>query len=366
MMANGLELPWATWGELFGHFLALSLMSIGGAITLVPDMHRRLVSEGALLSDADFTSAVALAQAAPGPNVLFVSLMGWYSAGLAGALISTVGIMLPSTTLALVVSRWISSRRHWLSVRAFQAGMTPVTVGLLVATGWHLSPHPAQWQALLLTVAVGSNYALFFDRLALGEVLDDETLLSIGVASTTTVIGFGVLAWSSVPVLHAFGVTVAPGALLALVLSAHAQIVADPGAPRSQQPTVLRTPGGQPLVNIQTPSAAGVSRNTYRQFDVGPEGAVLNNSRTGAPTRIGGAGFAVVLLFLVWLYLSWLILLLGAQLGGGGELAGLQLPCLGLQPIDPALEHGHVGRLEHGVFHEPSKVAVLQRLHQSD
>ena len=73
---------------------------------------------------------------------------------------------------------------------------------------------------MLLTVAVGSNYALFFDRLALGEVLDDETLLSIGVASTTTVIGFGVLAWSSVPVLHAFGVTVAPGALLALVLSA--------------------------------------------------------------------------------------------------------------------------------------------------
>lgn len=77
-------------------------------------------------------------------------------------------------------------------------------------------------------------------------------------------------------------------ALNPLVLSAHAQIVADPAAPRSQQPTVLRTPGGQPLVNIQTPSAAGVSRNTYRQFDVGPEGAVLNNSRTGAPTRIGG------------------------------------------------------------------------------
>ncbi len=71
-------------------------------------------------------------------------------------------------------------------------------------------------------------------------------------------------------------------------LAVQAQIVADPAAPRNQQPTVLRTPAGQPLVNIQTPSAAGVSRNTYRQFDVGPEGAVLNNSRTGAPTRIGG------------------------------------------------------------------------------
>ena len=150
MMANGLELPWATWGELFGHFLALSLMSIGGAITLVPDMHRRLVEEGQLLSDADFTSAIALAQAAPGPNVLFVSLMGWYAAGLSGALISTLGIMLPSTTLTLIVSRWIASRRHWLSVQAFQGGMTPVTLGLLVATGWHLAPTLQHGRALLL------------------------------------------------------------------------------------------------------------------------------------------------------------------------------------------------------------------------
>ena len=112
-----------TWRTLFGHFLALSLMSIGGAITLVPDMHRRLVDGEHLLTDADFTGAIALAQAAPGPNVLFVALMGWYSAGLGGALASMLGIMLPSTTLALVVSRWVATRRHRLSVRAFQAGM---------------------------------------------------------------------------------------------------------------------------------------------------------------------------------------------------------------------------------------------------
>jgi len=95
------------WWTLFGHFLALSLMSIGGAITLVPDMHRRLVEEGGLMSDADFTGSVALAQAAPGPNVLFVALMGWYAAGVVGAVVSMVGIMLPSTTLALAVSRWV-------------------------------------------------------------------------------------------------------------------------------------------------------------------------------------------------------------------------------------------------------------------
>ena len=67
---------------------------------------------------------------------------------------------------------------------------------------------------------------------------------------------------------------------------AHAQIAADPGAPGSQRPTVLAAPNGVPVVNIQTPSAAGVSRNTYRQFDVQGQGAnrVARNS-CSTPTR---------------------------------------------------------------------------------
>ena len=149
-------LAWApeTWWALMGHFFALSLMSIGGAITLVPDMHRRLVVEGRLLSDSEFTSAIALAQAAPGPNVLFVALMGWYGGGLGGAVLSLFSIMLPSTTLALAVSRWVATRRHLLGVRAFQVGMAPVTVGLLLATGWLLSPSVDHPRALALSAAV--------------------------------------------------------------------------------------------------------------------------------------------------------------------------------------------------------------------
>lgn len=67
-----------------------------------------------------------------------------------------------------------------------------------------------------------------------------------------------------------------------------AQIVADPSAPANQRPTVLAAPNGVPLVNIQTPSGAGVSRNTYSQFDVQQQGAILNNSRTNAQTMLGG------------------------------------------------------------------------------
>jgi filamentous hemagglutinin len=67
------------------------------------------------------------------------------------------------------------------------------------------------------------------------------------------------------------------------ISSAMAQVVADPTAPASQLPTVLVDSAGRPLVNIQTPSAAGVSRNTYQQFDVGSNGVVLNNSRASNP-----------------------------------------------------------------------------------
>ena len=71
-------------------------------------------------------------------------------------------------------------------------------------------------------------------------------------------------------------------------LTAHAQIAADRGAPRTQQPTVLTAGNGVPLINIQTPSAAGVSRNSYSQFDVHSQGAILNNARKAAQTQLGG------------------------------------------------------------------------------
>ncbi len=65
------------WLALFGHFVAMSLLSIGGAITTAPEMHRYTVDEQHWLSDAQFNASVALAQAAPGPNVIFIAVLGW-------------------------------------------------------------------------------------------------------------------------------------------------------------------------------------------------------------------------------------------------------------------------------------------------
>lgn len=86
----------------------------------------------------------------------------------------------------------------------------------------------------------------------------------------------------------AFAALLALGTLFAVIPAATAQVVAYKAAPASQRPTVLTAGNGVPLVNIQTPSAAGVSRNTYEQFDVQSQGVILNNSRTNTATQLGG------------------------------------------------------------------------------
>jgi chromate transporter len=137
--------------SLFAHFGALSLLAIGGAITTAPDMQRFVVGERGWLSDAQFTTSVALAQAAPGPNVLFVAVVGWNIAGLAGVAVTLAGSLLPSTTLALAASRYGERHRGARAMRAFSTGMAPLTLGLLLATGWVLSaPVRDSWGAMLL------------------------------------------------------------------------------------------------------------------------------------------------------------------------------------------------------------------------
>ena len=163
----------ADWLALLIHFLSLSLMAIGGAITTAPDMHRYLVDEQHWLSESQFTSSIALAQAAPGPNVLFVALLGWnvgmnagggLAAGAAawgyaalGMGIAMIGIMLPSTTLTFAAARWGHQNRERRVVRAFKQGMAPIVVALLIATGWILaSSHGTllkNWPLWLLTGA---------------------------------------------------------------------------------------------------------------------------------------------------------------------------------------------------------------------
>lgn len=125
----------ADWLALFGHFLMLSLLAVGGALATAPEMHRFLVEQRGWLVDAQFSSSVAIAQAAPGPNLLFVAALGWNLAGPAGAAVTMFGMLLPSSLLTLGISRWAARHRQDLAVRAFIAGMVPLTIGLTFSTG---------------------------------------------------------------------------------------------------------------------------------------------------------------------------------------------------------------------------------------
>jgi chromate transporter len=116
-------------------------------------MHRVMVEQMGLLTDAQFNASIAIAQASPGPNVLFVAVMGYQAAGLLGAGATLLGIMLPSTTLALVVARWGHARRDWRAVQAFKAGMAPIVIALMFSTGWILAVGTPGWRHLLLTIA---------------------------------------------------------------------------------------------------------------------------------------------------------------------------------------------------------------------
>jgi len=166
-----LALAWSDWLNLFGHFLLLSTMSIGGAISTSSEMHRFLVEQHHWLTQDQFKAAIALAQAAPGPNVLFVALMGWHvgmnagslGAALFGVLVTMVGIMTPSTIITYTAARWGHRNRDLRAVRAFKQGIAPVVIALLLSTAWILgsSVGAAGWRLPLLAVAAGALLGAF-------------------------------------------------------------------------------------------------------------------------------------------------------------------------------------------------------------
>lgn len=144
--------------ELFLEFALLSFVAFGGATALLPEMHRVVVENHHWLDDTTFTHLYAIAQAAPGPNVLVVTLIGWEIAGLAGALATTLAMCLPMSVLIyLLIDRWEGfSGKRWQ--KAVSIGVAPLAVGLvfsgatLIAQaagfGW------AAWSLVAATVVV--------------------------------------------------------------------------------------------------------------------------------------------------------------------------------------------------------------------
>jgi chromate transporter len=120
-------------------FATMSLFAVGGANSAIPEMHRVAVDVNHWLTDKQFTDVYAIAQLSPGPNVLIVTLIGYSVAGLAGALVATVAMCVPTAVLALIVSRFLTraSEARWPGI--VQAALVPLSIGLMGASGFILA-----------------------------------------------------------------------------------------------------------------------------------------------------------------------------------------------------------------------------------
>jgi len=114
-------------------FAQLSLLAFGGGNSIIPEMHRLVVDVHAWMSGQEFVALYALAQAAPGPNLMVVGLIGWRLSGVWGALASTIAVALPASVLMLAVTNVWDRFRDAPFRRAVQAGLMPVTVGIVMA-----------------------------------------------------------------------------------------------------------------------------------------------------------------------------------------------------------------------------------------
>jgi chromate transporter len=124
---------------LFGYFALLSLFAVGGANAAIPEMHRIAVDVMHWMSDRQFADNFAIAQLSPGPNVIVVTLIGYHVAGLAGAAVATVGMCGPTCLLAFFVARVWDRFKDAPWRMAIQAGLVPVSLGLIGASAFVLA-----------------------------------------------------------------------------------------------------------------------------------------------------------------------------------------------------------------------------------
>jgi chromate transporter len=125
--------------SLAGYFALLSLFAVGGANAAIPEMHRVAVEVMRWMNDRQFADMFAIAQVSPGPNVIIVALIGYHVAGLAGAAVATTAMCGPTCLLAFFVARtWDRFKdAHWRS--AIQAGLVPLSLGLIGASAFVLA-----------------------------------------------------------------------------------------------------------------------------------------------------------------------------------------------------------------------------------
>jgi chromate transporter len=124
---------------LFSLFATLSLVSVGGANAAIPEMHRVAIDVMHWMNDKQFADMFAIAQMSPGPNVIIVALIGFHVAGLAGAGVAITAMCGPTCVLAFLVARTWDRFKEARWRIALQAGLVPVSLGLIAASAFVLA-----------------------------------------------------------------------------------------------------------------------------------------------------------------------------------------------------------------------------------
>jgi chromate transporter len=146
--------------SLAAAFAPLSLLMFGGANAIIPEIHRQAVEVRGWMNDETFATLFAIAQAAPGPNILIVSLIGWQVAGPAGLLVATFAVNLPHCVLAYGIGRALARLGDAPWVRIVKDGLVPVTVGLILASGVVMA-RAADHGTLATAISVGTAMFIF-------------------------------------------------------------------------------------------------------------------------------------------------------------------------------------------------------------
>jgi chromate transporter len=143
------------------NLLVQSLLAIGGVSVILVELHRVIVLSGGWLTETQFTTLFALAQAAPGPNMMFITLIGWQMAGVGGALAATAAFLTPAIIVAGLVARLWKAWEHRGWFLLLRRGLVPLTVGLLVASAWLLTNAAASGVVSYVITAAATAVALF-------------------------------------------------------------------------------------------------------------------------------------------------------------------------------------------------------------
>ena len=153
----------ALLADLWSQCALLSMVAFGGASALLPELHRLVVDQRQWMDERTFARLFAIAQAAPGPNLLVFSLIGWQVAGVTGAVAATLGFCMPMSIVIYMLFRRWERFRHAPWREAIQTGVAPLAVGLVCASAWFVGSAAGLTPGIVAAAAITTGLMLARD-----------------------------------------------------------------------------------------------------------------------------------------------------------------------------------------------------------